>query len=545
VTTPGAGEAADTGEAAPSPPPPATDERGRRLAFSTLIFSLATGLSRVLGLVREMVASYLFGAAGRINAFTVAFQIPNLVRALVADAALSSAFVPVFSELLEKGERKRAWRVASSLFWLMLLGLGGLTALFILAAPLVLRPFGDPGGDQALAVGLARVLFPIVALLGVSGIVVGILNSYEEFSIPALTPVAWNVAIIVGLVLGVPHVHGIDAKLYVYAGSILVGTLVQVLLPIPWLRGRDGRLQLVIDWRDPAVAQTFKLMVPVTLGLGLINVNAVIDTLFASRLIDKSLAPTAIDKAFRIYMLPQGMFSVAVATVLFPSLARLSARGDMDGFRHTVGLGLRQIGFLLVPASVASAVLAEPMVRLLYQRGQFTSHQTHVVAGALAAFSLGLAFNGMMLMLNRAFFSLQSNWIPTAVALANLGVNAALDAVFYRFGTWGIPLSTSIVNIAGTAALLVLLRRHLGRLEVGETASALGRICIASALLGIAAYPVWRLLDASVGRSTAAQILSLGVALTVGGAVYFVASKALKVREIEALLALKRRFRGA
>src|SRR2546422_9604559 len=220
--------------------------RGRRLAWSTAVFSLATGLSRILGLVREIVAAYYFGARGRINAFTVAFQVPNLVRALLADAAISSAFVPVFSELLEKGERKRAWRVASSLFWLILLGLGGLTALFIVLAPWVLAPFGQPGGSHALAVGLSRVLFPIVALLGVSGIVVGILNSYDHFTVPALTPVAWNLAIIAGLVVGVPQADGTDAKLYVYAVAILVGTIVQVLLPLPWLRGRDGRLQLLL-----------------------------------------------------------------------------------------------------------------------------------------------------------------------------------------------------------------------------------------------------------------------------------------------------------
>ena len=159
-----------------------------------------------------------------------------------------------------------------------------------------------------------------------SGIVVGILNSYDHFTVPALSPVFWNLAIILGLALGVPHVNGESAKLYVYAAAILVATLVQVFLPMPWLRGRDGRLQLVLDWRDPAVARVFKLMLPVTLGLGLINVNAVIDTLFASRFIDSSLAPTAIQKAFLVYMLPQGMFSVAVATVLFPSLARFSTR---------------------------------------------------------------------------------------------------------------------------------------------------------------------------------------------------------------------------
>jgi putative peptidoglycan lipid II flippase len=502
--------------------------RGRRLARSTAIFALATGLSRILGLVREIVAAYYFGAAGKINAFTVAFQVPNLVRSLVADAALSSAFVPVFSELLEKGDRKRAWRVASSLFWLMLLGLGALTALFIVIAPLVIAPFGDPGGDRELAIGLSRVLFPIVALLGVSGVIVGILNSYEHFTVPALTPVFWNLAIIAGLVLGVPHADSIDTKLYIYAVSIVVGTVIQVLLPLPWLRGLDGRLQVVLDWRDPAVRRVFVLMVPVTIG---------------SRLIDPELAPTAIDKAFRIYMLPQGMFSVAVATVLFPSLSRLAARGELDAFRHTVGLGLRQISFLLVPASAASAVLAEPIVRLIYQRGQFGPHQTHVVAGALAAFAAGLTFNGTMLMLNRAFFSLQSPWLPTAVAFGNLGLNAALDGVFYRFGTWGIPLSTTLVNIAGTAALLDLLRRRLGGIELVRTARAFVLITVASAVLAGVSYGVWRLLDEALGRSLGAQIASLGAALVAGFGAYAISCRLLGVRELEALLSLRSRRR--
>jgi putative peptidoglycan lipid II flippase len=519
--------------------------RGRRLAWSTAIFSLATGLSRILGLVREIVARRYFGVEGRINAFTIAFQVPNLVRALVADAALSSAFVPVFSELLERNERARAWRVASSLVWLLLLGLGGLTALFILLAPWLMAPFGFRGEEHDLVVGLSRVLFPIVALLGVSGIVVGILNSYEHFTVPALTPVFWNLAIIIGLVLGVPHAHSENGKLYVYAIAILVGTLIQVLLPLPWLAGRDGRLRIAIDWRDPAIKQTFALMIPVTLGLGLINFNLVVDSFFAARLIDRNIAPSAIDAAFRIYMLPQGMFSVAVATVLFPSLARLAARADMDGFRHTVGLGLRQIAFLLVPASAAAAVLSEPIVRLLYQRGEFTPDQTPIVAAALAAFSAGLTFNGAMLMLNRAFFSLQSNWIPTLVALGNLILNAALDAAFYPLGTWGIPLATSVVNVAGTAALLVLLRRRLGRVEFGETARATALIVGAASVLAAVTYFAWDGLDAVLGRAFGGQIVSVGTALTAGFAAYLISCRLLGVRELEALLSLRRRPRPA
>jgi putative peptidoglycan lipid II flippase len=522
------------------------DERsGRRLARSTAIFSLATGVSRILGLVREVVAAYYFGAAGKINAFTVAFQVPNLMRALVADAALSSAFVPVFTELLEKGDRRRAWRVASSLFWLVLLVLGALTALFILLAPWILRPFGDPGGDRALAVGLSRVLFPIVALLGVSGIVVGILNSYEHFAVPALTPVFWNVAIIAGLVVGVPQAESIDAKLYVYAASIVVGTVIQVLLPMPWLRGRDDRLRVLIDWRDPAVWRVLRLMVPVTLGLGLINFNLVVDSAFASRLIDPTLAPTAIDKAFRLYMLPQGMFSVAIATVLFPSLARLAARGDEDGFRRTLGLGVRQIAFLLIPAGAVSAVLAEPITRIIYQRGEFEPAQTPVVAAALAAFSAGLFFNGTMLLMNRAFFSLQSNWIPTSVALADLGLNAALDAAFYRFGTWGIPLATSVVNLAGSAVLLFLMRRRLRRIELRETADSVLRIVVASALLAGVSYGIWYGLDRAAGRSFGGQLVSVGSALAAGLVVYLLACRALSVRELRPLLALRSRLKRA
>src|SRR5262249_46379127 len=251
---------------------------------------------------------------------------------------------------------------------------------------------------------------------------------------------------------------------------------------------------------------------------------------------------TAIDKAFRLYMLPQGIFSVAITTVLFPSLSRLAARRDIPAFRDTLGLGLRQIAFLLIPAGVMSAVLAAPITRIVYQRGQFEPSQTPVVAGALAAFSAGLVFNGVMLLLNRGFFSLQSNWIPTAVALGNLGLNAGFDAIFYRFGTWGIPFATSLVNIAGSGILLVLMRRRLGRLGMSTILDSLARILVASAALAGVAYALWYVLDRELGRSFSAQLFSVSAALIGGTIVYLLACKALKVRELGALLALRRRL---
>jgi putative peptidoglycan lipid II flippase len=512
----------------------------RRLARSTATFTLATGLSRALGLVREIVAAYFFGVSGKINAFTVASQIPSLVRAFVGDAALSGAFVPVFSELLAKEERSRAWRVASTIFWLVLIGVSLLTAVLILIAPLLILPFGDPGGDPDLAVQLTRIMLPIVGLLTISGIVVGILNAYDQFTIPALTPVAWNLVIIGSLVVFVPLVDSESAELVVYAVAMVVASLVQLLMPVPWLRGLDGRLQAVLDWRDPAVKRFFVLMLPVTLTLGLININIFVNMLFASRLVDPELAPAAIEKAFRIYMLPQGMFSVAVVTVLFPTLSRFAAVANLPSFRATLDGGLRQIAFLLLPSAVVLAVLAQPIVRLLYERGAFTADNTVVVAQCLAAFSLGLMFNGWMLLLARGFYGLQRNWVPTTVALGTVGLNAVLNAILYRVGVWGIPLATSLVNIVGVGLLLWMMRRSPGLAAPRLVAVSVVRILAASALAAAAAYGVWWLLDDLLGRQLVAQIVSLGCGLAVGVVVYLAAARLLGVRELEALRALRR-----
>jgi putative peptidoglycan lipid II flippase len=512
----------------------------RRLAWSTAIFSIATGVSRVLGLFREILIRRYFGVEGSINTFTVAYQVPNLIRSLVADAAISAAFVPVFSELLEKRNAARAWRVASTLLWLILLGLGAVTALFILFAPWVMRPFGYEGAQEELVVTLSRVLFPIVVLLGLMGLVVGILNSYEQFTVPAIAPIFWNLTVILALVIGVPQAESESGKLYVYAGGIVAATVVQLLIPLPWLRSGDDRLRAAIDWRDPAIRRVFGLMLPVMLGLGLINFNQLINTFFAARFIDPQLAPAAIEAAFRIYWLPQGMFSVAIATVLFPALSRLAAREDAEGFRTTVSLGVRQIGFMLVPASAVTAVLAIPIVRLLYERGAFGAGETDVVGQALAAFALGLTFNGVILMLNRAFFSLQSPWVPTWVALAALVLQVILDVALYRVGIWGIPLANSFVNIGATAVLLVLLRRRVGRIEGGRILKAYAWTALASAAAAAAAFGAWYGLDDALGRTLGAQLLSVGTGVLAGVTAFLAAARILRIRELDALLSLVR-----
>jgi putative peptidoglycan lipid II flippase len=233
------------------------------------------------------------------------------------------------------------------------------------------------------------------------------------------------------------------------------------------------------------------------------------------------------------------MFSVAIATVLFPTMSRLAARGDLDGFRATIGRGMRLIIFTLLPAAAFSIVLATPIIRILYQRGQWTPAQTPGTAACLAAFSVGLVFNGAMLMLNRAFFSLQSNWIPTMVALGNLFLNALLDYLFYPLGAWGIPLSTALVNIAGTAALVFFFRREIGDLGGWKTVFSVARILVASAIAGAVAYALWEPLDAALGRTFIAQAVTLGVGLAAGAAIYIASCRLLRVRELDQLRSLR------
>ncbi|MCW3017455.1 MAG: integral rane protein MviN [Solirubrobacterales bacterium] len=528
-----------SGHLSASPPTtaPASEDPPKRsgVARNTVIFSVATGLSRIMGLVREVVASSYFGTSGAASAFTLAFQFPNLVRSLFADAAISAAFVPVFTELLEQKRPREAAQLASTLLFCIIAALGAITALFIVFAgtimPIFLGPeFSGPLVD--LTVGLSQVLFPIVLLLGVNGLVVGILNAYGHFAIPAIAPLVWNVVIIGCLVVLRPLFHG-DDQLYAYAIGVLVGTLVQLLMALPMLGRLGFRFSRTVSLRDERIKRVFVLMLPITISLGVINFDLYINSSLGT-LVSKE-APRAIDAAFRIYMLPQGMFSVALATVLFPTLSRFAARRDLDGLRATMSTGSRQIFLLLVPAAVFCAVLATPIVRLVYQRGEFGPGSTELVSTALFWFSFSLPFAGVNLLLTRTFFSLQRPWIPTALAAGNLLVNLVISLLLYKpFGIAGLVIGTAVASAGMTIAQAIYLRRLLkGSLEGAAMLHALLRIVNASGLLGAISYGTWWALDQLLGRSLPAQILSVGGAALTGFVAYAAAVLVMKVPEAD------------
>jgi len=525
-----------------------------RLARSTAFFSLATALSRIAGLVREIFAASYFGISPAMSAFTIAFLIPNTVRSLFADAAIQAAFVPVFTEELERGHKREAFRLASNLIFLVAVVLGLITALFILIAPFLAQLFapGFEGATLDLTVGLSRLLFPILVLLGVSGMVVGILNSYDRFGVFAIAPFFWNVAIVAVLV-GLAPVFPEEDQIYAYAIGVLVGTVVQLAMLTFDLRNTPFgiRRALVDPFRtrlraalgNSDVRRVLVLMLPVTISLGLININLLVNSFFGTLVSEQ--APAAIDKAFRIYMLPQGVFSVAVATVLFPTLSRYATRGAFDELRRTMANGMRQIVLLLTPAAAAILVLSEPMIRLVYQRGAFTASQTDLVATALFWFAFSLPFNGLFLLLTRTFFSLQRPWTPTMISAGNLAITAVFSFLLYEpFGVGGIVAATSLATATSVLAQAMVLRGRLGRLELGRLAWTWARVLLASAALAGVSYFVWEVLDEALGRGLGGQLASLGAGLAAGAVVYGVAITLLRIPEAQQLWNLVRARRA-
>jgi putative peptidoglycan lipid II flippase len=349
--------------------------------------------------------------------------------------------------------------------------------------------------------------------------------------------------VIIGLLIALQPAFTGDDDIYAYAIGILAATVVQLAMAVPVLRRVGVSLRPNVDWRSPEIRRILVLMLPVTIGLGLINFNLLINS-FIGFLVSVE-APAAIDRAFRIYMLPQGVFSVAIATVLFPTLSRLAARQDYAGLREQVSSGTRLILLLLMPAAAATLVLAEPITRLVYERGEFDARSTEQAAEALLWFSFSLPFSGLNLLLTRTFFSLQRPWTPTALAGVTLLVNTAVSAALYQpLGIGGVVAGTVVATAAMTYGQARYLRRHTGGLDLRRTLRTAAVVTAGSAVLGGVAYAVWSLLDDLLGRTLLGQVVSVGGALILGAAAYAAVIAAGRVQEWQLLAARLRRNRA-
>jgi putative peptidoglycan lipid II flippase len=509
------------------------DSHRRRLSVNTAIFAAATALSRVVGLAREVIAASLFGTSPAASAFTIASQIPNLMSNLFAQAALSAAFVPVFTELLQEGRKKEAFRLASTLFWIVFIVLGAVTVIGVLLAGLILPLLAGPDFDGQAAAVLTQIMFPVVLVLGLTGVITGILQSYDEFSLPALAPVLWN-AVIIAVMYALKDSFSDGHSIYAYAVAWLIATVVQFVFIASALRRIDYRLEFRIDWHDPRVRQVFALMLPVTIGLGIVNLDALINSSMGALVHSaKGNGPRAIQLAFLIYMLPQGVFSVAVSTVLFPTLSRQASRRAPAEMRHTLGTGMRQINLLLIPSAVGMLALARPITQLIFKHGAFNELSLDLTSQALFWFAFSLPFAGLNLLMTRTFFALQRPWIPTKLAAINMTVDVIVSVGLYKpFGIAGLVIGTATANIV--MAYLQFRRLRIGfngHLEAAQTAMITARIVVVAAVTGVIARLLWEVLNKLAGGSVPGQIVSVGGAVIVAGGFYAWAISHMRVPE--------------
>ena len=485
-------------------------------------------VSRLLGLLREMVISHQFGTGGELDAYLAAFRLPDILFQIVAGGALASAFIPTFAAHLARQDGKGAWRLASAIINLVLILTSVAAVLAALLAPWLVSAIIAPGFDanrQALTADLMRVMLITPVIFGVSGVIMGILNAQQHFLLPALAPILYNLGIVLGAVILAP-----DMGVKGLAVGVVAGALGHLVVQIPALVRHGLRYLPILGLRDPGVREVGRLMLPRVVGLAAVQINFLVNTILASGLVAGSLA--AINYAWLLMLLPQGVFAQSIATAAFPTFSTQAAKGQVVEMRSTLAATLRAILYLALPAAVGLIVLSRPLVQLIFQRGAFTETSTEMVAWALAFYALGLPAHAVVEIVVRAFYALHNTKTPVMVGIGAMWLNVILSLLFIlAFGAlgWmahgGLALSNSLATTVEMAALLYIIRRRLDGLEGRRMLASLARIGLASALMGaVAALLAWLLRDQSAW-------LSAGVAVSAGIAGYAAASLALRSPE--------------
>jgi putative peptidoglycan lipid II flippase len=517
-----------------------------RLARSAGVISAATMASRVLGVARESALAYVFGASATIqmDAFNVAFRIPNLLRDLFAEGAMTAAFVPAFSRAMTERGREAAWRLGSLVINTLLLVTGLVVVLGMIYAEPITRAiasgeeFAAQPGKLELTAYLTRIMLPFLTTIAVAVAMMGMLNSLRRFFIPALSPAMFNVATIAcafGLVplmprFGLPPITGI-------AIGTLLGGLGQILLQWPSLHREGFRYQPVLDFRDPDLREILRLMGPGTLGLAAVQINVFVNTYLATT--QEQGAISWLTYAFRLIYLPIGLFGVAIATAALPDLAKHAHSRDLPAMRRTVSSGLRMMLMLNVPATVGLIVLADPIIALLLERGEFLPRDTAATAAALMFFAPGLVGYSIVKIASPSFYALRDARTPVVASVVAIAANLAVNLVLIRvMGFRGLALGTAIAAILNAGLLLWLLGRRLDGLDGRRIAVALFKITIASVFMGAAAYGVsqW-LTDVLTGRGEILKLLRVAASMGTGLVVLMLAARLLRIAEFDEAIA--------
>ena len=504
------------------------------------VIGFATLLSRIFGFARDMVLARLFGAGLAADAFFVAYRIPNLLRELFAEGSMSAAFIPVFSEYLTKRTKRDAWELASAAFTTLLTVLTGVCLLGILAAPWIVKliapGFSDNPEREALTTMLTRIMFPYLLCIGLAALAMGVLNSVRSFAAPAFSPVLFNIAIIASAFLLAPL---FAEPILAVAFGVVVGGFAQFLSQMPALR----RAELLFGWRfdfaHEGVRRIGWLMAPALIGLSVTQINILVSTILASYFPG---GPTYLFYGMRLIHFPLGIFGVALATALLPSLSTQAAKGELDALRGTLGFGLRLIFFMIAPAMVGLILLRVPIVHLFFEHGRFTAADTQGTAAAVLAYAVGLwAFAGVRIVVS-AFYSLQDTRTPVLVAAVALAANIALSLLLMGpLRHAGLALATALSAILNMGLLVVFLARRLGAVGWEAILRSHARVLLASVpivltCLWIASLAVWAQPGAWAAKTV---MLIVGIGISVGG--YVTVHALLGSDELDFLWGLVRR----
>ena len=515
-----------------SPPKPA----GRRLARSAGLTGTATLVSRVLGLVRDQVLASLFGAGNEMDAFIVAFRIPNLVRDLFAEGAMSAAFVPTFTRQLTLRGRDEAWGLGNNVLNALMLVTGVLVLAGIAFAPALVRAFAHDfasvPGKVELTVQLTRVMLPFLTLVALAAVAMGMLNSLHHYFLPALSPAMFNIATIVCAIALVPVMPLVgEPRIMAIAIGAIIGGIGQVALQWPSLRREGFRYAARFDPADRGLRQVLLLMGPGTIGLAATQVNIFVNTLLATS--QGTGAVSWLMYAFRLMYLPIGLFGVSIGTAVLPAVSRDAAIGDTAGIRQTMLRGLGLMLMLNVPATVGLIALATPIVQLLFERGHFLPADTAATAAALRFYALGLVGYSAVRIASPTFYAIGHSRVPVAVSAMAIATNILASVLLVQWlGFSGLALGTSVAAVANAGILVWFLRRYLGGLDVMKLSVTFVKIALSATIMAVAALAIERGLHRAIaGSGFAAQAVRLAAAIAGGLAALAATAMLLRIEE--------------
>jgi putative peptidoglycan lipid II flippase len=465
----------------------------RQILKSASIISIITVVSRILGYVRDQRLTLLLGTTGLADSFVLAYRIPNVLRRLVGEGSMTAAFIPVFTDHMRNRSREETWEFANRLFWTFCVILSALAVLGVIFSPLFVRFFSMFGKNQVQleAIYLNRLMFPYILFIGMAAMAMAILNCFHIFGPPAATPILLNISFVLFSVAAVwKHFSSPAAALAV---GVLVGGIFQFFWQVPQLVKRGMNFKFQVSFSDPGVRRVARLMIPGFLGMGIAQINLLVDTIFANAKIMPEGSLVSLYVADRVTELVLGGYAIAVATAILPMMSHQASAGDHEGMKKTFLFALRIVSFITIPAAVGLVILREPIVQVLFQHGKFVAESTRLTARALLYYSLGLPAFAAVKLIVPAFYSTQDTRTPVRVAVLAMLANVLLNVIFlfYFFAklkNGGPALASALAGYFNVFALFVIFRLRFGRLGTREVAASLGKIIACAGIMGVVCW---------------------------------------------------------